>query len=243
MGSSRRIVCPAGCGGDRSAQVSRDIRGWRCYCHRCGYSRGARVDRVPLRLLVLQDRKGNNKWYQPRPEFDPTRWPREMIVHYGKYGVAPPTLVQFGIGWDVGSNRVYIPNNLSWQLRALDKWRTPKYMSPLQARRGRLFFAHRDTDRIVLVEDHLSAMKLYLSGYSAIALLSSKITTEQFFFAFPDQPAHVDVWMDPDKAGVKASEVISKALRMYGLPSVRVITSSLGDPKDHTREQIKQLLT
>jgi DNA primase len=84
----------------------------------------------------------------------------------------------------------------------------------------------------------LSAMKIgdVAEGW---AVLGTKVS-DHMLATLLSRGGKVNVWLDPDRAGLNAAGKIIKQLRGYGV-TVRQI-SSARDPKLHTRQEIKEKL-
>ena len=73
---------------------------------------------------------------------------------------------------------------------------------------------------LVLTEDALSAIKVQMSGYSALPLLGTKLTAAAKVRLMNARVQHIALHLDPDEAGYKAVVEISKELRGMGFKTI-----------------------
>lgn len=242
------------CGEGRTLIVSRDEKGYRAHCFRCGDSGSATGPAAPLaeRLAALQRvrsgdaslaRECSGRLELPMPQVRTVSdWPARAALWLYKAGLGKAEIGQLGAYYHPPSDRVVLPvlDSLGacvfWQARALDG-RQPKYMAPV-VDRSRIVPCWGRARGPTLVEDILSAFKVGLvaEGWSLMGTSASDYLVSRLL----ERKAPVNVWLDPDGPGQRAAAKVCKRLAAYGLV-VRNIQSPK-DPKLITREQIKEAL-
>lgn len=177
------------------------------------------------------------------PLYDDTT-PSSARVWVLKSGLSPELATDtFGFGWADRSKRVIIPalHNLKptggWTGRAVDG-RKPKYLLPAGSVGTSWIHLRGSGETCAVVEDVLSAIKVYRAGYSALAVFGTSVGPTQALL-LADQTDVVG-WFDADAAGTKGYAALRKALGPYGVETRRV--SSDRDPKYHNNDQIRQLI-
>ena len=95
-----------------------------------------------------------------------------------------------------------------------------------------------DSSVVVVVEDILSALAIYRSGFRAIALLGSYLD-DTIISTVLRQHRQVLMWLDSDKRS--ESVKFTKRLNAIGTPSKAVLHLD-GDPKDYSTQEIKEVL-
>lgn len=124
-----------------------------------------------------------------------------------------------------------------WQARALDG-RQPKYLAPAIDKRG-IVPRWGSAEDVTLTEDILSAYKVgqVAEGWS---LLGTQALPGLLTKLLQRRPPHVNVWLDPDRAGQRAASKLIPRLRGVGLNARRIVSER--DPKLHTYDEIKEIL-
>lgn len=247
----RRIRVDHDCGPGNTLLLSRDSNGYRAYCFRCDDSGSARGPEESLaakleRLRAARD--GDRKicvepTNLPGPATrDVSEWPEKARLWLYRAGIGRREIGQLGAYYHAPTDRVVLPvldggRVVYWQARALDG-RVPKYLNPGVDRATILpKFGHAEVP--TLCEDILSAFKVGLvaEGWSLMGVKASDKLVADILAG----PKRCNIWLDPDPPGQRAAARISKQLTGYGV-AVRNIVS-LKDPKLHTRDQIKELLS
>lgn len=247
----RRIRVDHDCGPGNTLLLSRDSNGYRAYCFRCDDSGAARGPEEPLSVRLARLREAGNNDGQvaqstslPEPRItDVSQWPEAARLWLFKAGLGRREIGQLGAYYHAPTQRVVLPvldgsrRVVYWQARALDG-RVPKYLNPGVDRATILpKFGHAEVP--TLCEDILSAFKVGLvaEGWSLMGVKASDKLVADILAG----PKRCNIWLDPDPPGQRAAARISKQLTGYGV-AVRNIVS-LKDPKLHTRDQIKELLS
>jgi hypothetical protein len=184
--------------------------------------------------------------------------PTEGWMWLRKYGILDKEVSFYGIGYSNQYSRLVLPvynlaGLVAWQGRALGKIdkKYPKYMTMTNGAQSRLWFDSRhgikqhreylETNKIVLVEDIISAIKLGRQ-FRTIALLGSYVREELIDWMLAVNKANVNmtfyIWLDPDK--MVESYKIAGRLRSLGLRVITITTSQ--DPKDEDGSTIETLI-
>lgn len=247
----RRIRVDHDCGPGNTLLITRDGARLRAYCFRCDESGSARGPEESLavkleRLKAAQD--GDRQMEQaptvlPHPaNRDVSTWPTPAKLWLYRAGLGRKEIGQLGVYYHQPSDRVVLPvlkdgRPIYWQARALDG-RMPKYLNP-NVDRSTILPTYGKADVPTLCEDILSAFKVGLvaEGWSLMGVKASDLLLSRLLA----RGKRVNIWLDPDPPGQRAAAKISKQLTSYGL-SVKNIVSTR-DPKLHTRDQIKELLS
>lgn len=247
MGHKTRSNCE--CGEGNTLIINHNTKAYSCHCFRCDfhdYESKGKQSLAELAHIAELNRLAETIELKLELPDDYTReLPLEGRLWLYKAGITEPTWRHFGIGYSESLKRVIIPvydeaGELIWfQCRAIYKGQKPKYIQPKMSRE-RVFFRGRvddkDTTRIAVVEDMLSAIRVS-KQYNVISLLGTKITNFQAnWLARYDT---VLIWLDPDRAGVKGAYSIRKTL---GLVTETRIIRSDKDPKELTDKEIGELL-
>ena len=94
------------------------------------------------------------------------------------------------------------------------------------------------SDRAILVEDMVSAIKVGMAGYAGVCLFGSYLK-DQTINNVAQKYKRLTVWLDPDKR--KAATKYVKRFGALGYDFNGVLTADK-DPKDYTTDEIKKYL-
>jgi hypothetical protein len=238
--------------------VTRDTGGWKWFCHRCkesgfiGDTYNSPLDTT--KKITTLGKEVDNSQSNIIPSFPPDFTP--MINHNGctnvnvpfeayswlwKYGLKDEDLFEFGFGWSQKYKRVILPiftrgnfgTLLGWVGRnVLDKEKA-KYYIQKPKKSDRIYFTLEgsadDDDKVILVEDCLSAIKLnkYLN-VKTIALLTTSIDNNLINKLKGNK---VFVWLDSDV--LSQSVAMVSRLRQLGVSAYHIYTTN--DPKCHNQ--------
>lgn len=169
--------------------------------------------------------------------------PTSAHVWVLKAGLTPERATdEYGIAWSPRSSRVIVPilhngePTGQWTGRAVDG-RKPKYLMPRGSVGAYWYGLRGDRAPCVVVEDVLSAIRVYEAGYSSMAVLG---TTISLWAATTLARSSVIGWFDGDKAGRDGYVKLRKALGPFGIEPKRVQTER--DPKTYSRRAITQYI-
>lgn len=146
---------------------------------------------------------------------------------------------RYGMGWNEATERLVIPilndfqPSLAWTARYCGRDKRPKYIASFE--KSYWWANVSSCDITVIVEDVFSAIKVYESGYNAIAAMGTAI--DQKLLALISTSIVVG-WFDADKAGDQAWVKLRKASALHDF-TLRRVTSDR-DPKLHSRKQIQE---
>lgn len=239
------------CGGGRTLTLRRDEKGLHAYCFRC--SDNGWVPPVPEALAVRLERLGRQASEDskvqgacepPSPSVTAwADWPAECRLWLLKAGLSSADLPGLGAYYHPPSDRVVLrvfrPSGevAFWQARAVDK-RQPKYLGP-DIPKGSIIPAYGKANRVTLTEDILSAYKVGLAGGEGWSLLGTSLS-KPYITALIERGCEVNVWLDPDAAGRRATAKVLPVLRSMGIVCHDIVSKV--DPKLVHREQIKELI-
>ena len=148
-------------------------------------------------------------------------------------------------GWSATLDRlvfpIYYQNELRcYQARALD--RKPKWItcSPDYAwgKRFPFMLPKMESHNIILCEDIISCYRIFAAGFSAVALLGCHANKSMLNFILR-HGTNLIIWMDGDKAGVKAGDILETHLRLVA--NIKRIKTCF-DPKEYTIDEIQRIV-
>jgi DNA primase len=177
-----------------------------------------------------------------RRNYNIETWPKEARVWLYKAGISNARIRELGWFYHNDSERVVLVvydennNEIYWQARSFDPER-PKYINPQGTK---AIFKHGSASRICITEDILSAVRVGESGIAEGWCIMGTSLTEKALLAILRAAKDVDIWLDPDAAGIKGARKFLPKLLSAGL-TVRVLKSDR-DPKLHSREEILAVL-
>lgn len=175
-------------------------------------------------------------------------YPQRALDWVGQYELDKTDLYKHNVLWSETLQRLIFPvfangELLAWQGRSffLDEESQKKY--PKWYGKGNLkdtFNILNQTNRIVLTEDIISAIKVSKCGVGAMPLYGCQIGRERFkrLYNLINKGDEVLVWLDPDKR--KEGTLEAELGRLCGI-NCRTILSSY-DPKEHSYEEIRKIL-
>lgn len=212
---------------------------WSAYCHRCHESgRVVKVHQSILRRVEEPDR------VTPVPATvmrftDATQYEQQRMWRLLCEKGCPPGVIPEELLWYERSvNRLMLVQSGQSLGRALDSWRTPKWL-PYGAWHGKpmVWQTRAGAGVTVLVEDALSGYKVAKaidtyapqSSVRVIATLGTRIT--EAFLPYVVQDTILCMY-DGDKAGLDGFLAMRKRVRVWGKP-VLDLRPPLGDPKNN----------
>jgi len=161
--------------------------------------------------------------------------PKEPMRWLLSYGITPNEINDFHIGWNDDTQLLVLVKTPDyWQARTFGKHKV-KYMS--NGIKPLTFYG--DADKIVCVEDILSAIKIsrLSPDWCALPLLGSSMS-EEVIQRLSGQFKSVVIWLDRDKA--KDAIKIARNLKQRGFNS-SVVISPL-DPKEYSKGELSEWL-
>lgn len=237
IGQSRKIVC---CGNSPSTYVSQTDYGLRLGpCFRCGHAdfepHGKRS--ASEILAARRSTPAETTFEIPSTAVDLAE-PRVAsvgLVWFLKAGITIEQAQEFGWLWETKHRRLLLPVRGGYLSRAVFN-ESPKWlnMSPTSL----LTYGNPNGRTLVVVEDPLSAQKLWLTGWCSCAVLGTSINTAAA--AHIGSFSQVVGWFDDDSAGRRAFVRLYKAMQLHETTLNRVITTL--DPKHIHRRDINARL-
>lgn len=220
------------------------------YCFSCSTYKSGNVLNV-IQKLQAKEASPKKSSCLPLPEDAAQDYSNLALEWAGKYGFTVSDLLK-------ENNKIFYSdarqqliftfpdeagNILAWQARNLAK-DTPKskrYFTSGDVNNLLPIYSNRNSSlrRIVLVEDCLSALKVLKAlGVDAMPLLGSGISNLKLSRLRPFYDV-LDVFLDPDMY-LKSID-ITKRGSLLGFKAAAI--KSWGDPKEHSIEQLQELLT
>lgn len=241
-GQKRRI---AHCGEGSSGVASNAPRGVSMYCFRCGESEFEKHGERSL-SEILSARAAMADFTSTAAPYTAgcslSEAPPHARVWLLKAGITPDEADALGITWSERMSRVLLPVRESAGMvsgsvaRAVISGEGPKYLFRGKAT---IHFARTDgVEPLVLTEDILSAIAVSKVFRSA-AVLGTSVSAKNVQELTAVSMRFV-LWLDGDKAGVRGSRKIEKALLMQGA-EVRVVRTAR-DPKYYTKAEIQRIV-
>lgn len=168
-----------------------------------------KLDLLRHQSLVTQKPKYLHEAALKRYRFPTNYWTDERDL-------SKETVAAFDLGYDPIENYVTIPvRDLNGHLlgiikRYLDDDAITRYLYPRGFKKAHNLFAswlvaEDDRDHVVLTEGSIDAMKVWQAGFSAMAILGSSISHEQFDLLRKLGVRHVTTFFDNDTAGKRAT--------------------------------------
>lgn len=237
IGQKRKIKH---CGSDPSAYISNNIKGLGLYCFRCGQKEFIPHDKLSAPEIMDMRRKDEKQKSLPYPNVvDLNDAPSEAHLWLLKAGLTPEKASEkYLFGWSEETRRVIIPilhnsNRTAGWLGRDVVGRKPKYLLSKGAC-NEAWFQLRSGEECVVVEDVLSAIKIYEAGFNTMAVLGTHISLYQ-----AELLSAYDVigWFDNDHAGTKGFINLRKALAPFGVSPKRIETRL--DPKLYNKTDVK----
>jgi hypothetical protein len=232
------------CGPGRTLKISNESGEHFAYCFRCNDSgkasrpveslaeRGAR-----LALAAAMDAACYSSRGRPEPAiYCLDDWPAHARLWLFRAGLSRQDAGALGAYYHEPTNRVVLQlRDDFWVARSIDG-RQPKYLSG--DRPPDLLLKWGSAAVPTLCEDALSAYKVgkVAEGWP---VMGTKVSPA-ICAALLQRGAPVNLWLDPDAAGQRASIKYRRQLQAYGL-TVRNIVSQR-DPKLHTLDEIRTIL-
>jgi len=244
LGQKRKIPH---CNTDASAYISNNINGVSLFCFRCHtneFEPHGRLSASDILAMRAVDEEEVERPYPDVVELYSDDVPSAAQVWVLRAGITPERATdEYGIAWSPRSSRVVVPilhngePTGQWTGRAVDG-RKPKYLMPRGSVGAYWYGLQRDRTACVVVEDVLSAIRVYESGYSSMAVLGTTLS-----LGAAQRLATADTvigWFDGDKAGRDGYVKLRKALGPFGIEPKRVQTER--DPKTYSRRAITQYI-
>jgi hypothetical protein len=240
--------CPLHEGRTSGFVVIPDRKGYLLFCHKCGKKKWIPRRGFSPRAVRALLNTPRTKVYQDisLPSDMSYKIPAKGLVWLYEYGLTDKLIRELGFGYSEKYQRLIMPvyeddDLVHWSGRYLGDHKkddTSKYI--LRTKSGKYFWSYNphDSNRAVLVEDMLSAIKVGLAGYAGVCLFGSYLK-DQTIDNVADQYDRLTVWLDPDKR--KDATKYTKRFSSLGYDFNAVLTAKK-DPKEYTIKEIKKFL-
>jgi DNA primase len=228
-GSSAKVLH---CGSSPAARAYNSPSGISIHCFRCGdrefipHGPRSAAEILAARVATEALREAREMPKRCVPMTDPDN-PSEALLWTLRTGLTPEEATDvYGFKYDPETRRVCIPLTGGFIARAVFR-EQPKYIRA-GSMEQHTWVQHVDgSTSVVVIEDILSAIKVYRAGFSSCAVLGTSITPEAA--AVIGSYANAVCWTDADKAGDAAYVKLRKRLSLYETTLHRVRTDR--DPK------------
>lgn len=185
-------------------------------CFKCGYT---------MQSHSTQQYTAPRSSILPIPEgliLNPHRFHSDAIAWLARAHIYNATIVAQGIGYCPSTHKVFIPaydrggDLRFYQLRALDTKVAEQYKYITYGKSSEYLIHyedHKTHDLLVLVEDHLSAIRL--RKYANVVCLSGTHLKSVYISGMLERYTKYILWLDPDEAGLSAMQKTIKSLKYY----------------------------
>jgi hypothetical protein len=205
---------------------------------------------------IKRMRKMVDKKYQKEvklPNDFVTDIPEFVLAWLWGYEIDPNDIIDHGMGYSERYDRLIIPvyhtglygnvpakfHMIAWSGRYFGKDKTlGKWHTVREYGRKYIYFSLAVPNQpiLVVVEDIISAIKMFNAGYNAVAVMTTYVPNELYLGL---KPYDVKVWLDPD-ALVKSLKVTQR-FNAVGVKA-RHIAYPDGDPKDCPLADVQGLI-
>ncbi len=244
-GQSSREPCPKCRAFEQAFVVTKQQDGslvWVCHRASCGFKGGTssppRAQNKPVNLRKHAE--------PPIVDLCVNHTPRYNAAFGLDFDIDAASLDAAGVGQDIISNGWYFPifdchgSKLGFTLRWYDG-RQPKcrtYLTSESQSATMAWYRHPgNNDWVVVVEDQVSAIKLWSLGYDAVALLGTYMSANRAG-EISQCYRNMLVWLDPDARAIAAK--YTRQFRMY-FDTISWVDSK-HDPKDTGSAEIRNHL-
>lgn len=128
-----------------------------------------------------------------------------------------------------------------WQARDVITNQTPKYINQKGLLKPAQSYTRKTTDstHVIIVEDLISAIRLYSLGYDVHAVIGNRPSPEQTKYLQNLGVDYYILWLDPDIGGDQGAKFLKEKLKNYGM--LLHISNEL-EPKYRTDAEIHEVL-
>lgn len=223
------------------------------YCHHC-LCKGAyrpKLSKLKSHLRkddsIVDSSKKATPYIPSDAIHDIRAWPVQASVWPSKAHLSYEVVGYMRMAYSPSRNRVYVPVYFEGEYQGYisrridDKDGSPKYIQKFLDKEKFIYSCVADEHykTVILVEDVLSATRLKMCGYNAVAILGTHVTDGLLHYLTQHYDSFI-IWMDNDKREVKLKQVAAKRkLESYG--KVKIIKTDL-DPKEYSDTDIEEIL-
>lgn len=227
--------CEAGVDTKERLYVKAVDTGWIAYCHHCGKSGFLRTS--PYRVGMSGDvhyPTEETRVFKDVPEkykgeyliCEPEEFPVDQLLWLYSYGFDDKDIVFYNIKVSKVDGSIVIPKNFYFaeayyvRRKFTDHFdRGPKALM-YRNRDVQFVWRHMNVDpsiitsnKYVITEDPISAMKLNLAGANTISLMGTNLTDDIKKYLLDMDAQRIMLYLDPDEAGMKAALKIKRELQ------------------------------
>jgi len=232
----------SGCSGGRSSMVVRRYEdgGVSAYCYRCGGkgSYSPKFRRTKRAVAKSATHKVVKRGFHIPKDATPdiTQWPRDLRV-WVLSSLTEDEARVWGFVYSPSLDQLIMPLDKENFICRLSNYREYKYISYINNIEY-ILYNNKESDKIVLVEDYLSYIKL--SRYYSVCCLLGTTLTDKALLAITKEHNNFVVFLDNDNALVKRKQTaIRNRLKLFG--SVKVVKHTR-DPKHCTYEELQEII-
>lgn len=233
--------CEGGRTGERTFGIIRTARGalYNCFRASCGASGGVTIGGTSAPAKEVKGPKFQPRHY-PYSTYDPEAIIGEYV--FTKYEITPATMKYWGVKW--GADEIVIPirNPIGYKLGHVTKCFSGKKKKNDNYKASDefpfiAFFTEGREGTVYIVEDCLSAMKLWQMGFPSIALLGTSMSAaDALYMSKYWQKAKLLLDRDAFDVSVKIAKACNLFFDKLG---VRLIDQ---DIKDTAQEDIEGVI-
>lgn len=199
--------CPHCESGYKSPCYAEYVDGYKCFS--CGVSKSYNTHRMAMMGRVRPTIKPGLKI--PKHSLNVSEWPTDILKWLYSYYVFDDVIKKHSIGYIEDTNsilyKVIEDNEIVFvQTRGFPN----KRIRGIGAKH--LYKIENGHKTVVLVEDHISAIRLGELGVDVLCLFGTSIQ-ETEIKSILDKYNIIKIWLDEDKAGVDGTEKIIKSLK------------------------------
>lgn len=216
------------------------------YCYSCGHLESlSTIKRIKYQMNKQEDRVEEPIYL---PSDCDTLYPIRALEWIEQYELTKTDLLNHNVMWSDSIQRLIFPiygdgHLIAWQGRSFHLGDMAIAKIPKWFGKGNLSSVYNilgKGDRLVITEDIISAIKVSRCGVMSMPLYGSFIGRERFkrlYNLYGDQ-VEISIWLDPDKRTEALKE--AKLGEVCGLHTTVIYSNK--DPKEHTYEEIKNIL-
>lgn len=182
------------------------------------------------------------------PPLTVSQFPEEILAWLQQYHLTPEEITgNFKVSYHYDPCRLVslITNPEGdvtfWQARDVLTGSNPKYINQKGYLKPEAAYTRTPdpASYMIIVEDAISAIRLYRKGYNVHAIVGNRPSPHQLHFLQQLPVDYYILWLDPDEGGEVGAKFLRKHLLNYG--SILSITDEL-EPKYRTDEEILSVL-
>lgn len=209
------------------------------YCWSCGYYLNKNNwNNIKYKLdNIYSERKIELSSKQIKIPFHIDGIGEEALLWLSKYELNERDCIDYGIKWNPNTLQLLIFfNDKCCVIRNFNKKQRYEVLGKIGLDTRQI---NLEADKLILVEDRISSIKIHKAGYSSIPLFGSSLESKIIKYVsckFGDI-CDIYLWLDPDKNHT-INKLNKQLLLRYGIKSL----ISEYDPKYYSLDKIKEIL-